>query len=367
MRGTLTDLELHYVRSHTKARFKFADDMNAIVGPNGSGKTTLLEALYTLLRGSSFKGVTSELVQYGQPQMKMDTTLTGENTVHKRSLKVQTSDAATLRKWSIDSKSYARLPLASRLPVVLFEPELSRLVTGSPQRRRDYLDHIASQLDVEVASEQHKYTRILKQRNQLLKHLREKRASKAPSDLFIWNTQLAHTAEVIVRSRTHVIGMLQNRITEHYRGLGGADDVALLYASDVHRSAGSYANRLLQYLESSLMRDIALGHTSFGPHRDDLVIHLASQPVTERASRGEVRTIVVALKMLETQLLSEHFKSESISPVLLLDDVLSELDLMHQERVLDGLKDHQVFITTTDAHALTPQVHTIYLELPTTD
>ncbi|MCA9326027.1 DNA replication and repair protein RecF [Candidatus Saccharibacteria bacterium] len=364
MRGILTDLELHYVRSHTSAQFQFAHDMNAIVGPNGSGKTTLLEALYTLLRGTSFKGPINELVQYGQPQMKMSTTLTGDRTKHQRSLKVQLSESAGLRKWSIDNKNHARLPLAARLPVVLFEPELSRLVTGSPQRRRDYLDHIAAQLDIEVATEQNKYVRILKQRNQLLKSLRDKKVHNAPPDLFIWNTQLAHSAESVVKARTNVIEKLQERISDHYRGLGGTDDIVLLYASDVSKNATSYASKLLQYFESSLMRDIALGHTSFGPHRDDLVVHLASQPATERASRGEVRTIVVALKMLETQLLSERFKPENISPILLLDDVLSELDLSHQERVLDGLKDHQVFITTTDAHALTPQVHTIFLESP---
>lgn len=362
MRGTLTDLELHFVRSHTNARFSFVHDMNAIVGPNGSGKTTLLEALYTLLRGSSFKGSIPEIVQYGESQMKMSTTLTGAQSKHTRSVKVQLSDTAALKKWTIDNKNHARLPLASRLPVVLFEPELSRLVTGSPQRRRDYIDHIASQLDLEIAREQNKYNRILKQRNQLLKTLRDNNSQGSRSDLFIWNTQLAHAAETIVKSRSEVLSLLQERVTDHYRGLGGTDDVALLYASAVSKNPGSYANKLLQYLESSLTRDIAMGHTTFGPHRDDIVIHLADQPAIERASRGEVRTIVVALKMLETQLLSEHYKEQHISPILLLDDVLSELDLFHQEKVLDGLKDHQVFITTTDAHALTPQVHTIYLE-----
>lgn len=364
MRGTLTDLELHFVRSHTKAQYTFATDMNAIVGPNGSGKTTILEALYTLLRGSSFKGTINDLVQYGQPQMKASTTLSGDSTSHTRDLRVQITDASSIRKWTIDSKNHARLPIASRLPVVLFEPELSRLISGNPQRRRDYLDHIAAQLDFKAAADQHKFDRILKQRNQLLKKLRDTNTTTAPSDLFIWNTQLAHTAESIVRARTTVIELLQSRVTNQYKGLGGSDTVSLLYSSNVSKSYTHYADKLLQFLESSLLRDIALGHTSFGPHRDDMVVHLASQPAIDRASRGEVRTIVIALKMLETQLLSDHYKPQNISPILLLDDVLSELDLVHQERVLDGLKDHQVFITTTDAHALTPQVHTIYLEIP---
>jgi DNA replication and repair protein RecF len=117
----------------------------------------------------------------------------------------------------------------------------------------------------------------------------------------------------------------------------------------------------MQFLEASIQRDIILGYTAFGPHRDDIEVRLADQPALERASRGEVRTLVIALKLLETELLSQHFAGSTIQPTLLLDDVLSELDLVHQERVLAGFKDHQVFLTTTDAHALTPGVHTIAL------
>jgi DNA replication and repair protein RecF len=335
--------------------------MNAIVGPNGSGKTTIIEALYTLLRGSSFKGSIAEIAQYGTNQFRAQLELKTENTLHVRALGYQQIETTSQKKWTIDSKNYARLPIAARLPVVLFEPDLARLISGSPERRRQYLDQIASQLDLEVAIAQNRFERTLKQRNQLLKRLRETGTFTPPDELFIWNTQLAHLSEQIITARYKVIEKLQKEISPYYQQLGGTDDIFLTYTSTVTSDPGQYASRLLQFLETSVQRDIALGHTSFGPHRDELEVRLADQPAVERASRGEIRTVVIALKLLETELLSSHFEKSDVKPILLLDDVLSELDLVHQERVLAGFKNHQVFITTTDAHALTPDVHTIAL------
>lgn len=357
----IKDLRLHNVRSHRTADFQFVGDMNAIVGPNGSGKTTIIEALYTLLRGSSFKGSTSEMIRYGSNRFQAVMTIASPNTDHTRSLSYHHTDRMTNRKWAVDDKKYSRLPLAGRLPVVLFEPDLARLITGSPERRRNYLDNLAGQLDIEVARIQGRFERTLKQRNQLLKRLRE--THRTPSNqLFVWNTQLARLSEQIVAARCAIIDLLQTKLSNAYKQLGSNDDIFLSYQSNVSDHPKSYASRLLQFLETSIQRDIALGHTTFGPHRDDLEIRLADQPAVERASRGEVRTVVVAMKLLEAQILSEHFAKERLKPTLLLDDVLSEFDLVHQERVLAGLKDHQVFITTTDAHALTPGVHTIALE-----
>lgn len=356
----IKNLRLHNVRSHKKADFQFVGDMNAIVGPNGSGKTTIIEALYTLLRGTSFKGTVGEMANYGSTEYKAVISLQTEHTQHTRSLHYQHTDQTSLRKWMIDEKKYARLPLGARLPAVLFEPDIARLITGSPSRRRDYLDNLSGQLDSSIAKTQAQFERTLEQRNQLLKQLRE--SSTIPADqLFVWNTQLAQLAARVIQARRDIVDLLQAEISSQYRQLGGTDDIFLTYKSTVADDPKQYASRLLQFLETSLQRDIALGHTTFGPHRDDLEVRLADQPAATRASRGEVRTVVIALKLLETTLLSQHYAKENIKPILLLDDVLSELDLIHQEQVLAGLKDHQVFLTTTDAHALTPGVHTIAL------
>lgn len=356
------NIQLVNIRSHKKADFQFSSGMNAVVGPNGSGKTTILESLYTLMRGTSFRGSLSELGRYGSKGFKITAQFQNQTTTHKRSLTCLETETNVQKKWFIDSKSHARLPISQRLPVVLFEPDLARLITGSPERRRSYLDHIAGQLDVEVYNAQNRFERSLRQRNQLLKTMAKQQITKLPAELFIWNTQLARLSETIVKARLELLKTLQSEIDQHYKQLGGKDSVTLTYQSSVATDPTQYGSRLLQFLETAAPRDIVLGHTSFGPHRDDIEVLLADQPAGSRASRGEVRTVVIALKLLETDLLSRHFATQNVTPILLLDDVLSELDLIHQGQVLAGFKHFQVFITTTDAHALTPDTTTIALD-----
>jgi DNA replication and repair protein RecF len=349
-------MSVNNVRSHSASTFTFSPTVNAVVGPNGSGKTSVLEAIYVLLRGSSFRGSVTEILQYGANTMRLKLTIDDTN-LSTRSLAYQHTEQASLKKWDINGKKYAKLPIANRLPVVLFEPDLARLVTGSPDRRRQYLDNIAGQLDMEVAQAQSKFERALRQRNQLLKL----RHPNIKPELFVWDTQLARLSETIVQARLSVIISLQKDISMYYKQLGGSDEVVLSYQSSVSNEPKQYASRLLQFLEASLQRDLAVGHTSFGPHRDDLEILLADQLANERASRGEVRSIVIACKLLEAEILAKYYQSRNQKPLLLLDDVLSELDLVHQDRVLGGFKDYQVILTTTDAHTLTPETHTIVL------
>jgi DNA replication and repair protein RecF len=357
-------LRLSNVRSYDTGSFEFHKNVNAIVGPNGSGKTTILEAIYVLARGKSFRGSMSEIVKWGEQQTIVDLglRLNGEE-VNRRLTSMSFEGSATQKKWDVSGKKSARLSAVDRLPIVLFEPDIGRMITGSPERRRQYIDNLAGQIDFEVASSQTRFERILKQRNALLKKMAPHSQTKLELDqLFIWNTQLADLSKTIVGARLSVIKQLQAQIIKQYKKLGGSDAILLAYQTNVTTNHESYASKLLQFLESSLTRDIVLGHTSFGPHRDDLEIRLADQPARERASRGEIRTIVLAMKLLEAEILRKEYSEKNIRPTLLFDDVLSELDLNHQEQILAGFKDYQVFITTTDAHTLTPGTYTIALD-----
>ena len=360
----IDSIKLQDVRSHRQSFFQFHKNINAIVGPNGSGKTTLIEALYVLLCGKSFRGGLPEMLRWGRKQAVLEVTLsTGETHGVRRLLVEQASKGVYQKRWNIGEQKNARMPLAKRLPVVLFEPDIGRMITGSPEKRRTYLDSLTSQLDITVAESLHRFERILKQRNSLLKTMSPHAQSKTEIDqLFIWNTQLSALSEIIVASRIALLKELQRGITKEYNKLGGTDNILLTYESRVSTDPKTYANKLLHFLETSLMRDIVLGHTGFGPHRDDFEIRLSDQPARERASRGEIRTIVLALKLLEAELLSRQYAPHNIKPILLFDDVLSELDLHHQEQILAGFKNYQVFLTTTDAHTLTPGTYTVALD-----
>lgn len=364
MEGTsLSSLKLVHMRSHIQGSFTFDENVNAIVGLNGSGKTTLLEAMYVLLRGSSFRGSISEMIRWGEYSTALELKIKNARDSSTRRLAIELPENnKPTKKWVVNNNMSARLAPRDKLPVVLFEPDIGRMITGSPERRRHYVDNLASQLDPAVAQAQLRFERTLRQRNLLLKSLDPHHITKTQNDqLFVWNMQLATLSETLVTGRQEVLLTLQNDISSQYKVLGGSDDVLLTYKSSVTNQADLYASRLLQFLETSLMRDAIIGHTSFGPHRDDIEIRLADQSAKERASRGEIRTIVLALKLLEADLLRKKYTENNIRPVLLFDDVLSELDLHHQAQILSGFKDYQVFITTTDAHTLTPGTYTIAL------
>lgn len=362
--NSLSSLKLVHMRSHVHGDFTFDENVNAIVGLNGSGKTTLLEAMYVLLRGNSFRGTTAEMIQRGEHSMALELTVTNSrdsNTIRRLHVNLPENNTP-IKKWIVNNNTSARLPPRDKLPVVLFEPDIGRMITGSPERRRHYVDNLASQLDPHVAQAQLRFERTLRQRNLLLKSLDPHHITKAQNDqLFVWNMQLATLSETLVTGRQEVLVALQKDISSQYRMLGGDDSVHLTYQSSVTNQANLYGNRLLQFFGTSLMRDAIVGHTSFGPHRDDIEIRLADQHAKERASRGEIRTIVLALKLLEAELLHKKYTESNVRPVLLFDDVLSELDLHHQAQILSGFKDYQVFITTTDAHTLTPGTYTIAL------
>jgi DNA replication and repair protein RecF len=360
----IDSLILKNIRSHTTAKFEFNSKVNAIVGLNGSGKTTLLESIYLMLLGKSFKGTAAEVIKWGETSALIEIKLKETENESFRRLSIELNDSNLMqKKWNVNNRKTSRLAMSDRLPAVLFEPEIGRMITGSPQKRRDYLDVLSSQIDIELARAQSRYERVLKQRNSLLKKLRNQTLTKPHLDqIFIYNTQLATLSEQIVKARHSLLAKLQNQITNQYKKLGGNDEVMLSYLTKVSDDPNNYSSKLLHFLEASLTRDIVLGYTSFGPHRDDMEVRLADQPAQERASRGEIRTIVLALKLLEAEILKEAYITYDILPILLFDDVLSELDLNHQEQILAGFKNYQVFLTTTDAHTLTPGTYTVALD-----
>ncbi len=333
----ITDLRLQHFRSFGDASFEIGQGVNIIVGPNASGKTNLLEAVLVLARGVSYRARDNELPGFGQAWARLDGHIDNGG---QRTVKIIAGPQPE-KTYEIDGKTLKRLSLEKSLPAVLFEPDHLRLFSGGPDRRRDYLDDLLEQTAPGYGPARRQYKRALAQRNHLLKQ--PGRATSA--DLFPWDVRLSQLAGVIVRARSELAEQINSEIAGLYKELSRSKTkVAARYANSWPVEA--YETSLLKRLETARADDLLRGFTGSGPHREDLVVTFDGRPAQETASRGEVRTAVLALKIVELQLLQAARQRQ---PLLLLDDVFSELDGRRRHALTDYLSAYQTFITTTDA------------------
>lgn len=333
----IANLRAQNYRSYADETFEFDPGVNIVVGPNASGKTNLLEAILVVATGSSYRARDSELLQVDQPWARLDSQ---DALGNKRTIKF-IREPLVSKSYELDGKIYSRLSLPHRLPIVLFEPNHLQLLAGSPEQRRIYLDDLLEQTVSGYGTLRRHYKRTLAQRNSLLKQA----ALNLETQLFPWNIRLSELAGQIVRHRSHLVTELNNEIGGLYHDLSHSQtNVRLVYEG--RWSADSYETQLLNKLESSAQQDRLRGFTSAGPHREDLLVLFNDRPAADTASRGETRTAVLALKILELgRLQAVH----DVAPLLLLDDVFSELDGARRRALTNYLKDYQTFITTTDA------------------
>jgi DNA replication and repair protein RecF len=336
----LTDLRLQNFRSYNDELIELSPGVNIIVGPNASGKTNLLEAVLVLARGSSYRAKDAELVQYDAEWARLDT---HDQDGSLRTVKIQCSPAGTCKKsFEIEEKTYLRLSQQKTLPLVLFEPNHLLMLSGSPELRRSYLDDLLEQTVAGFGATRRQYRRVLAQRNALLKQ----GLSVAQGQIFVWNLRLSELAGKIVDERLTLLERINNMASDVYSNISDVADseINLQYATSL--STEHYESSLLRKFEQNLERDVMLGFTSAGPHRDDLQVYLNGHTSQESASRGESRTIILTLKIIELQLIET---SREQPPMLLLDDVFSELDGRRRHALTDYLQAYQTFITTTDA------------------
>lgn len=332
----ITDIRLQHFRSYTDASFEIDPGVNIIVGPNASGKTNLLEAILIVALGSSYKAKDADLVQFGASWARID----ADTLLGPRIVKFKT-EPTFAKSFEIDEQVLTRLHQTRTLPVVLFEPNHLLLLSGSPDLRRSFLDDLIEQTEPGYASVRRHYRRVLAQRNALLK----KNPRDLAQQLFVWNVRLSELGGKIVRERQALIDRFGAHASELYASLSGRDNtIELSYATQF--PVDNYETALLHKLESNLELDVLRGFTASGPHRDDLKTKIDGHEVSEAASRGETRTLVLALKVLELRLLEE---SRGQKPILLLDDVFSELDTVRRQALTRYVADYQTFITTTDA------------------
>lgn len=330
-----SSITLKNYRSYIESSFEFGEGVTIIIGPNASGKTNLLEAVYLLCQGSAFRSGDKDLIRSGSKWARADSVVQGQSRV----LKLTESSPRTKKIIEIDDSPKSRLTFQETIPVVLFEPDDSRIVGGSPERRRLYVDTLLCNISPVYKKNLSQYKRALKQRNNLLK------SGTQEKSMFAWNMVLARHASEIVLLRKDLVSRLNESLSDVYGQLASKPHkLTINYESNPPNN--NYLQSYIHKLEKLYSLDRERGFTSLGPHRDDIKIFIDDKDAGMFASRGEGRTITLALKILEMKLI-EQVRAEK--PILLLDDVFSELDGTRRRMLTSYLKDHQTIITTTDA------------------
>ncbi len=332
----ITSLRVQHTRSHNDARFDISSRVSVITGRNGSGKTTLLEALNIALRGTSFRGSDVDFLARDETWWRVDVSA-GDDV---RTIKFDSTKQSGRKQFDINGKKSYRMTPGAKYPVILFEPDELRLLHGSPTRRRQFIDTFISQLNPHYPTTVRKYERALRQRNALLKS-----SNISRDEVFIWDVSLAEYGAEIIRERTQVVERINTSLGDTYATIAGVNDAVALHYS--HTMIDNIEQKLTNDLHTNFERDTYLGFTSIGPHRHDIVSEFNGSPAVAVASRGEIRSIILALKFIEVDVASE---STGLSPIVLLDDVFAELDESRQQRLAEKCRGNQMFITSTNAY-----------------
>ncbi|MFW5998418.1 MAG: DNA replication/repair protein RecF [Halanaerobiaceae bacterium] len=342
----LEKIFLKNYRNIKKNIIKLNPGINILIGDNGQGKTNFLESIYILGTGSSHRtNRDKELINW-----KKESTLIQVNLVKKDySIKISLIIDNTSKKPKINDNPLEKFTeLIGNLNVVLFSPEDLKLVKGSPANRRKFLNIEVSQVSSYYHKLLNKYNHVLKQRNNLLKNIRSNTSSNEM--LEVWDEQLSELGAKIIKKRLEVIEKLkilarlnQRKITE------GTENLSIEYKNSIKDNIEEENDIKVifkQNLVNNRNKEIERGYTITGPHRDDLIFKINEKDVRKFGSQGQQRTVALSLKLAEL----EFMKSEiGEYPILLLDDVFSELDKKRKNTLINVIKNNiQTIITSTD-------------------
>lgn len=340
-------ISLKNFRSYNSATFDFTNKTNIIIGKNGVGKTNILEAINILATGSSFRVSDKDVIQYNKNQTKITGIFDGRN----RELSIYDDKS---KEFTIQNSKHKRINFSQTIPIVLFEPEFMQIVSKGPDKRREYFDNVLTKIHPTYQTILNKYKRSLSQRNNLLKS-----QSFSQDEMFVWNIKISELGGQIALLRLELLNEINQVIGKIYSDLSNKkSEIEISYITKNNQK--NYTESLLKGLEKNITLDKITGFTSLGTHRDDFKFVINKKDANISASRGENRTILLALKIIETKLVE---KARETSPILLLDDVFSELDTDRQGKLVDFLYDNQVIITTTTITPLMKGVSGVIIEL----
>lgn len=334
-------LQVTNFRNYEACGIQFGRNTNIIYGDNAQGKTNLLEAVYLFSHGRSHRAKTdAEMLRFGADYFRLNIGFADANRDYKAMIHYAANGKKQIK---INNVAITKLSkLVNYLNVVMFSPEDLDLVKGSPAVRRRFLDEAISQLYPGYLQNLIAYHRALVQKNSLLKALRLSGVHQ-DAQLSIWNEQLAQTGAAIMQARQEFIVELGIFAEDIHRQISG-EKLALVYAPNL--DAGGMPEKFLQKLEQNQAREIDAGSAQYGIQRDDLRMLINDNDTKTYGSQGQQRTVVLSLKIAETEYIRQ-VRDEY--PVLLLDDIMSELDLNRRLFLAEKIKDKQVLLTCTDS------------------
>jgi len=346
----LTSLKIRNFRNHRESVFEFGQGANVLLGDNGQGKTNVLEAISYLCLTKSFYATSDSLaVMIGSDVFEIEGTLladTGREAHARIAYQLSTGEKmVTVNRVKVEPYS----SIVGRFPIVISSPEHGPITTGAPADRRRFLDFVISQASAPYFTALMEFRRVLKQRNKILLDGRILRRDVGDA-IVPWDEQLVELGAGITEHRARFLGEFRSYISSAYLHLAGEEEKpSVTYQPSVEAEAGpALRDAFRAALESHAAEERRTGTTLVGPHRDEVVFALNGRELRKYASQGQHKTFLVALKIGEWHYLRERCGE---APVMLLDDIFSELDEQRAHRLLTFVSDlSQTFITSTNPH-----------------
>lgn len=332
----LKSIALKHFRNYSDMYLEFDKGTNILYGDNAQGKTNILEAVYVSGTTRSHKGSKDkELIQFGQEESHIRTVVERDGLDYQIDMHIKKNKSKGIAINRIPIKRASEL--FGILNIVFFSPEDLNIIKNGPSERRRFLDVELCQLDKIYLYHLTKYNKILNQRNKLLKDIHFK--PELRDTLPVWDMQLAEYGKKIIDSRKKFIKRLNEIVPQIHSNISGnREDLILRYEPNVEE----------HLMEDEILRnqekDLKFGVTSVGPHRDDMCFMIQDIDIRKFGSQGQQRSCALSLKLSEIELVKKSIKE---TPVLILDDVLSELDSSRQNYLLNSIHDIQTVITCT--------------------
>lgn len=334
----LTRFKVENFRNFLQKEVRLAGGLNVILGRNSTGKTNLLEAVSLLATGESFRGARNDQLAYQAKEGLCRVggrVATGSETVDLEIvLEPGGSGRQAVKRFAVNNVARRRVDFIAHFRVVVFEPEDLEMIIGSPSARRRFLDDVLESVDQDYYRALRSYQKGLRARNKLLERIREGQTERA--SLFFWDRLLVENGQILSQSRAEFIDYINER--PDYFG-----DLVITYDQ-----SSISPERLARYER----QEVAAGMTLVGPHRDDIQIglvrsgnHTEPRQLALFGSRGEQRLAVFSLKLAHLEYVVEKTNTR---PVLLLDDIFSELDRENQHRLVEVIPKQQTILTATD-------------------